>query len=65
MHPEAILLFALVLPPFSKGVSSTRKEFAPLGANSFLAEWTPIKHLCPPEKKTGTHAVPLITDGKH
>ena len=32
---EASILF---LPPFSVGIYSQRKEFAPLGANSFLSE---------------------------
>ena len=32
---EATLPFSF-LPPFSIGVNSYRKEFAPLGANSFL-----------------------------
>ena len=33
----------LLLPPFSVGINSYRKEFAPLGANSFFQELTPCK----------------------
>ena len=48
-----------------KGVPSSRKEFAPVGANSFLKEWNPFEELHPPEKETSIHVVPLCnTDSK-
>ena len=40
--PGEITLTVSVLPPFSMGVNSLRKEFAPSGANSFLLELTSV-----------------------
>ena len=59
---EALLLFS-----FSKGVSFSRKKFAPRGANSFPEEWTPFEELRPPEKQTyGNDGVSIFeTDGKY
>ena len=34
------------------------KEFALLGANSFLENWTPFEEMHVPEKKTGIQVVP-------
>ena len=46
-------------------MASTLKEFAPLGANSFLKEWTPFKRLDLPEENTVIYvASPCITNGK-
>ena len=39
----------------SIGVSYSRKEFVPAGANSFLSEWTPLKGFNHLEKQTGCH----------
>ena len=53
----------LSLPPYSLGANSERKEFAPLGENSFLEEWTLLGRLHSQEKKTGVHVVPLCKAG--
>ena len=34
---------SLIMKHFQTGVSSQRKEFAPLGANSFLSDFTPLE----------------------
>ena len=54
------------LLPFSEGVCSSRKEFAPLGANSFLEEWTHLEELGLSEKHTGICVIPTSkTHEKH
>ena len=45
-----------LLPPFSIGVNSYRKEFAPSGANSFPVIVDPnLKGLCYSGNQTGDH----------
>ena len=39
---EVILLFSLLLPPISKLVGSSRKEFASFGVSSFLEQCIPL-----------------------
>ena len=57
-----------ILPAFLKGVNPKRKEFAPLGANSFLSELTPFLRWfnCPPKymSSENTEVVPLCQNGK-
>ena len=43
-----LLFFASLL----ERVTSSSKEFAQLGAISFLEEWTPVEELCPSETET-------------
>ena len=48
-------IFLFFLAP--KGSTLKRNEFAPLGANSFLEEWTTFEKMCPSEKQTRIHVV--------